>query len=122
MSQKCEQFSYGPFFEILGDCWSQMVPLRRCCIPWNFEFVILDSRVVRGRRFMNFLCESMIFPFPKSRKLHFSLNVVLRVSFSPGRDRACRHCWISSFWTRSGKRRLYFSRGPLFKPPGRTFF
>ena len=41
---------------------------------------------------------------------------------SPGRDRACRHCWISSFWTPSGKRRLHFSRGPLFNPTGSTFF
>ena len=29
----------------------------------------------------------------------FSLNIMLRVSFSPGHDRPCRHCWISSFWT-----------------------
>ena len=29
MSQKCEQFSYGPFFEIFGDFWSKLVPLRR---------------------------------------------------------------------------------------------
>ena len=27
--------------------------------------------------------------------LYFSLNIMLRVSFSPGRDFACRHCWIS---------------------------
>ena len=29
-------------------------------------------------------------------------------SFSPGSDRACRHCWISSFGTPLGKRLLYF--------------
>ena len=32
----------------------------------------------------------------------FSLNIMFRVSFSPGRERACRHCWIFlffSFWT-----------------------
>ena len=27
----------------------------------------------------------------------YSLNIMLRVHFSPGRDRACRHCWISCF-------------------------
>ena len=48
--------------------------------------------------------------------LCYSLNIMLSVSFSLARDRACRHCWISSFWTPIGKRRLYFSRGPLFKP------
>ena len=37
------------------------------------------------------------------------LNIMLRVSFSPGRDRPCRHCWIASFWTTSGKRLLSFS-------------
>ena len=31
---------------------------------------------------------------------------MLRVSFSPGRDRACRHCRILSFWTLLGKRLL----------------
>ena len=31
--------------------------------------------------------------------LHYSLNIMLRVSFSLGRERACRHCWISSFRT-----------------------
>ena len=30
--------------------------------------------------------------------LLFSLNIMLSVSVSPGRDRACRHCWILSFW------------------------
>ena len=29
----------------------------------------------------------------------FSLNIMMRVSFSPSRDRACRHCWTPSFWT-----------------------
>ena len=29
----------------------------------------------------------------------YSLNIILRVSFSPDRDRACFHCWISSFIT-----------------------
>ena len=27
----------------------------------------------------------------------YSFNKKVRVSFSPGLDRACRHCWISSF-------------------------
>ena len=52
----------------------------------------------------------------------FSSNIMLRFSFSPGHDRAFRHCWISSFWTPSGKQRKLFSRGPLFKPPGRVLF
>ena len=34
------------------------------------------------------------------------LNIMLRFSFSSGRDRACRHCWISYFRTPSGKRLL----------------
>ena len=29
---------------------------------------------------------------------------MLRISSSPGRDRAYHHCWISSFWTHSGKK------------------
>ena len=29
----------------------------------------------------------------------YSLKIMSRVSFSSGRDCACRHCWISSFWT-----------------------
>ena len=36
----------------------------------------------------------------------FPLNIMLRVSFSPARDCACRHYWISSFWIPSGKRPL----------------
>ena len=36
----------------------------------------------------------------------YSLKIMLRVSFCPGRDHACRHCWISSFRTPSGKRLL----------------
>ena len=35
-------------------------------------------------------------------KLHFSPQQML-ISFSPGRDRSCRHYWISSFWMRSGR-------------------
>ena len=35
---------------------------------------------------------------------YISLNIMMKVSFSPGRDRACRHCWISF----------------LFDPPGKT--
>ena len=34
----------------------------------------------------------------KLRPFFLSLNIMLRVSFSPGRDGAFRHCWISSFW------------------------
>ena len=41
--------------------------------------------------------------------LYFPLNIMLRVSFSPGRDPAYRHCWISSCWTPSRKRPLKFS-------------
>ena len=61
-------------------------------------------------------------------KLHFSLNIMLRVSFSPGRDRACRHYWISSFWPPRENGRYSFrfvfmllSCWPLFKLPGRFF-
>ena len=35
-----------------------------------------------------------------------SLNIMLMVSFTPGRDRACRRCWFFPFWTPSGKRPL----------------
>ena len=34
---------------------------------------------------------------------------MLKVSFSLGRDRACRHCWMSSFWQPSEKRLLSFT-------------
>ena len=44
-----------------------------------------------------------------------SSNIMLRVSFSLGRDRACRHCWISSFWTPLGKRALFLKNGPLIQ-------
>ena len=35
---------------------------------------------------------------------------MLRVSFSPGRNRACRHCWIYFWGTPSGKRLLLFKQ------------
>ena len=38
---------------------------------------------------------------------YFFLKIILRVSFSPGPDLACRHCWISSFRTPLGKRPLF---------------
>ena len=34
---------------------------------------------------------------------HFFPKHMLRVSFPPGRGRACRRCWISFFWTPLGK-------------------
>ena len=40
---------------------------------------------------------------------------MLRASFSPGRNRACRHCWISTFWTPSGKRLLQTMPETIFK-------
>ena len=52
----------------------------------------------------------------------FPLNIMLRVSFSPGRDRACRHCWISSFWTPSGKRRLFLFAAAPFEAPWQGIF
>ena len=45
--------------------------------------------------FTSFTCWGRFFP-----------HHMLSVSFSPGRNRACRHCWISSFWTPSGTRPL----------------
>ena len=39
---------------------------------------------------------------------------MLRVSFSSSRDRACRHCWISSFLDSLGKTAtVVFVRNPL---------
>ena len=52
--------------------------------------------------------------------LCFSINIMLRVSFSPGRSRACRHCWISPFWTPLGKLLLY-SYDCLSKRPFRQY-
>ena len=49
-------------------------------------------------------------------------NLMLSVFFSPGRNRACRHCWISSFLTPSGKRLLYFRCEALFKPMFLIYF
>ena len=58
-----------------------------------------------------FTLASFWFPFASFGHLFdsfwiFSLNKMLRVSFSPGRDRACRLFWISYFWIPSGKRLL----------------
>ena len=43
----------------------------------------------------------------------FSLNVKLRVSFSPGRDRVCRHWWNYCFWTPWENGRCFSKKGPL---------
>ena len=43
----------------------------------------------------------------------FSLNIMMRVSFSPGRDRACRRCWISSFWIPRENGYSSFRKDPL---------
>ena len=43
----------------------------------------------------------------------YSLNIMLRVSFFHGRDRACRHCWISSFWTPPGKTAVVSKNRPF---------
>ena len=44
----------------------------------------------------------------------YSLNTMLRVSFSPGSDRACRHCWIASFWTPWENGRYFRKTDPLY--------
>ena len=55
-----------------------------------------DSRISgAGGRWKHFCCN-----------IRFFFNIMLRVSFPPGYDGACRHCWISSSWIPSGKRLL----------------
>ena len=81
---------------------------------------ISQCLTLNNRLLMFFPSKNVFFvylSFFKAFSRFFPLNIMLRVSFSPGRDRACRHCCISSFWTPSGKQRLCFSRGHLFKPP-----
>ena len=46
--------------------------------------------------------------------MSYSLNIMLSVSFSRGR--ACRHCWISYFWTPSGNGGDFFRGDHLFSP------
>ena len=41
------------------------------------------------------------------------LNIMLRVSFSPNRDRACCHCWISPFGAPWENGRYTFKKDPL---------
>ena len=50
----------------------------------------------------------------------FPLNIMLRVSFFPGRGRACRHCWISSFLP-PGKTATVFTKETLQTVPGKHF-
>ena len=40
---------------------------------------------------------------------------------SPGHDCACRHCWISSFFTPLGKRPLFFLKKRLRARPEQHF-
>ena len=40
----------------------------------------------------------------------FLLNITLRISVFPGRDRTFRHCRISSLWTPLGKGPFFFLR------------
>ena len=48
-----------------------------------------------------------------SALLCFSLSTMLRVSFSSGRDRACRHFLIFYFGPPLGKRPLFFVKRPF---------
>ena len=57
-----------------------------CFFVFSDKYILIDFKLVS----MGFHWIS-IFQF-----LH-SLNIMSRVSFSPGRDCACRHCWISFF-------------------------
>ena len=82
MSQKCEQFSYEILLVRFFNFWVLNGPLTSLKHPSEGYNVLSKNQV------------------------GFSLNIMFRVSFSPGRDSACHHSWTSSFWTPSGKRVL----------------
>ena len=80
---------FPPYF-----CWR---PKRRLCVSRSLDF---QNQLFLYRLTFLFFYQlaKTIFCYP--------LNIMLRVSFSPDRDRVCRHCWISPFWTPLGKRPL----------------
>ena len=95
---------------VSGELWCKRVVFRMCmhiCISvlFNQRFVIQRSIIapacffpfsdcfVFGLLFRIYLFRFFLLDFPMcSVFVFFSLNLMLRVSFSPGRDRACRRC------------------------------
>ena len=58
-----------------------------------FKHPSFQNLDIQNNRIFMFICMAL-FLFPQH---------MLRVSFSTGRDRACRHCWISSVGTPIGE-------------------
>ena len=64
------------------------------------------------------------FVFDLLSMIYLSSNIVVRVPFSPGRDRACRHCWISSFappWENGTYFLIFFHQSFNNKPLDNTW-
>ena len=85
---------YG--FILSNNLWKRKRSPKRFLISFIFKIIA---------RIMNECLPSNILSVSKK---HFSgkwkqVNIILRVSFSPGRDSACRHFCILSFWTPPGK-------------------
>ena len=56
----------------------------------------------------------------EAKSIYFSFlspQHMLRGSLSPGRDRACRHCWISSLGATRESGGFTFRADPFFSPP-----
>ena len=96
-----EAVSYLPLF-LKKEKEKEVIVWRNWFLGWG------HSSSLNGWRYRTFEHLWLFFVVP------FPFNIMLRVSFFPGRDRACRQCWISSFWTPSGKRQPYFSCEHLF--------
>ena len=98
-----------PFWVFIYDIRKDINPLIKKTIRSLGVFIIILAVKFQSRHSTRM--ESFIMLFFEL----ISLNIMLRVSFSPGRDRAWRQCWISSFWTPSGKRRsfCFFAGNPF---------
>ena len=55
-----------------------------------------DPRVRKAIILLHLFYFSEMLPMLGKSPFHSSLNIMLRVSFSPDRDRARLHCWIST--------------------------
>ena len=88
-------FDFCPQLNVVGLLFSWPWP----CLSSLLDFLIVDPL---GKTVTIVLVLFSYGPLFKQTFLTFSLNLMLWVSFSPGRDRACRHYWISSLWTPSG--------------------
>ena len=82
----------GPLAPICAPIWSRLAPFWLPLVPSGSLLVPFGTLWVSFTRYLPFLVPFW-FLFNSFRQ-H-----MLRVSFSPGRDRTCGHFWISSCWT-----------------------